>query len=244
VQPPTKFADFKASAVRAPSHRLIRAPHIPEEITGPSGDDIWEKLVGPAVTISPVSTMARRWASASSCRAGCWTRTIGRVPNTMIEILQANAGGRYVHEYDQHDSPRDPISRAAGAITDAEGRSLIKPGAYPWYNAAQMAWRRAHPLFLWARALLNVSYTDVFPRRSLVRARRHRHAVPEAARQRLVRIFRSRNDRAFWALSYRSLVLRGARATRWRHRHGRCRPRGRRRAVTCISACRGTAPPT
>src|SRR5258707_1492797 len=50
AQPPTKFADFKASAVRAPSHPLIRTPHTLTEITGPSGDDIWEKLVGPAVT--------------------------------------------------------------------------------------------------------------------------------------------------------------------------------------------------
>jgi protocatechuate 3,4-dioxygenase beta subunit len=41
AQPPHKFADFKASAVRAPSHPLVRAPHTLTEITGPSGDEIW-----------------------------------------------------------------------------------------------------------------------------------------------------------------------------------------------------------
>ena len=30
------------------------------------------------------------------------------VPNTLVEIWQCNAAGRYVHEADQHDAPLDP----------------------------------------------------------------------------------------------------------------------------------------
>jgi protocatechuate 3,4-dioxygenase beta subunit len=57
------------------------------------------------------------------------------VPNTMIEIVQANACGRYAHNYDQHDAPLDPNFTGVGrVISDAEGRYrfvTIKPGAYP-----------------------------------------------------------------------------------------------------------------
>jgi protocatechuate 3,4-dioxygenase beta subunit len=47
----------------------------------------------------------------------------GTVPNTLIEIWQANAAGRYVHLNDQHDAPLDPNFSGAGRdVTDDEGR--------------------------------------------------------------------------------------------------------------------------
>ena len=68
-------------------------------------------------------------------------------PNALIEIWQANAAGRYVHEADQHDAPLDPNFFGGGrTVTDAEGRYrfyTIKPGAYPWPNHAN-AWRPNH----------------------------------------------------------------------------------------------------
>jgi protocatechuate 3,4-dioxygenase beta subunit len=69
------------------------------------------------------------------------------VPNTLIEIWQTNAGGRYVHQLDQHPSPLDPNFTGCGrTITDAAGNYrfvTIKPGAYPWRNHPN-AWRPAH----------------------------------------------------------------------------------------------------
>ncbi|TGS70094.1 protocatechuate 3,4-dioxygenase subunit beta, partial [Mesorhizobium sp. M8A.F.Ca.ET.181.01.1.1] len=57
------------------------------------------------------------------------------VRNTLVEIWQANAAGRYVHKVDQHDAPLDPNFLGAGrCLTDNEGRYrflTIKPGAYP-----------------------------------------------------------------------------------------------------------------
>ena len=50
AQPPLSFADFKASVVRAPTKPLVRAPHTLTEVTGPSGEGVWNKLMGPAVT--------------------------------------------------------------------------------------------------------------------------------------------------------------------------------------------------
>ena len=67
--------------------------------------------------------------------------------NTLVEIWQANAAGRYVHKADQHDAPLDPNFLGAGrCMTDNEGRYrflTIKPGAYPWGNHPN-AWRPNH----------------------------------------------------------------------------------------------------
>jgi protocatechuate 3,4-dioxygenase, beta subunit len=66
---------------------------------------------------------------------------------TLVEVWQANAGGRYRHEVDQHPAPLDPNFSGAGrCLTDDDGRysfTTIKPGAYPWRNHPN-AWRPAH----------------------------------------------------------------------------------------------------
>ena len=68
-------------------------------------------------------------------------------PNALVEVWQANAAGRYLHEVDQHPAPLDPNFTGAGrTITDDEGRYrfvTVKPGAYPWKNHPN-AWRPAH----------------------------------------------------------------------------------------------------
>ncbi|MCA6126327.1 protocatechuate 3,4-dioxygenase subunit beta, partial [Bradyrhizobium sp. WSM 1704] len=69
------------------------------------------------------------------------------VPNTLVELWQANACGRYVHVVDQHPAPLDPNFTGAGRTqSDAQGYYrfiTIKPGAYPWGNHHN-AWRPAH----------------------------------------------------------------------------------------------------
>ncbi|MEV8338747.1 protocatechuate 3,4-dioxygenase subunit beta [Leucobacter sp. NPDC077196] len=69
------------------------------------------------------------------------------VPNQLIEIWQANAAGRYIHQRDQHPAPLDPNFTGAGrAITNDAGAytfTTIKPGPYPWKNHVN-AWRPAH----------------------------------------------------------------------------------------------------
>ena len=69
------------------------------------------------------------------------------VRNTLVEVWQANAAGRYIHKVDQHDAPIDPNFLGAGrCLTDGEGRYrflTVKPGAYPWPNHPN-AWRPNH----------------------------------------------------------------------------------------------------
>ncbi len=73
-----------------------------------------------------------------------WGRPIA---HQLIELWQANAAGRYIHQRDQHPAPLDPNFTGAGrTITNANGEysfTTIKPGPYPWKNHVN-AWRPAH----------------------------------------------------------------------------------------------------
>jgi protocatechuate 3,4-dioxygenase beta subunit len=69
------------------------------------------------------------------------------VRNQLIEVWQANAAGRYIHQRDQHPAPLDPNFTGAGRmVTNDDGEyffTTIKPGPYPWKNHVN-AWRPAH----------------------------------------------------------------------------------------------------
>jgi protocatechuate 3,4-dioxygenase, beta subunit len=69
------------------------------------------------------------------------------VRDSLVEVWQCNAAGRYWHKKDQHDAPLDPNFFGFGKfLTDVEGRYrfvTIKPGPYPWGNHDK-AWRPAH----------------------------------------------------------------------------------------------------
>ena len=69
------------------------------------------------------------------------------VPNTLVEVWQANAGGRYRHRNDSYIAPIDPNFGGCGrALTDDTGYyyfRTVKPGPYPWRNFVN-SWRPAH----------------------------------------------------------------------------------------------------
>jgi protocatechuate 3,4-dioxygenase beta subunit len=69
------------------------------------------------------------------------------VAHQLVEVWQANAGGRYIHRRDQHPAPLDPNFTGVGrCLTGADGTywfKTIKPGPYPWRNHLN-AWRPAH----------------------------------------------------------------------------------------------------
>jgi protocatechuate 3,4-dioxygenase beta subunit len=138
------------------------------------------------------------------------------VRNTLVEIWQANAAGRYVHKADQHDAPLDPNFLGAGrCVTDNEGRYrflTIKPGAYPWRNHYN-AWRPAHLHFsLFGLGLVQRLVTQMyFPGDPLLAYDPMYNSVPdELARRRLIADFDWERTIPDIALAYRfDIVLRG-----------------------------------
>ncbi len=143
------------------------------------------------------------------------------VRNTLVEVWQANATGRYVHKVDQHDAPLDPNFLGAGrCMTDDQGRytfKTIKPGAYPWGNHHN-AWRPNHIHFslfgdYFASRLVTQMY---FPGDPLLELDPMYMSMPKHLRGSLVSQFSLDVTQPEYALGYVfDIVLRGPKATRF-----------------------------
>jgi protocatechuate 3,4-dioxygenase beta subunit len=137
--------------------------------------------------------------------------------DTLIELWQCNASGRYHHEVDQHDAPLDP--NFGRVMTDARGRyrfTTIKPGAYPWRNHPN-AWRPAHIHFsVFGHTMLERLITQMyFPGDPLLGYDPIFNSVPtDRARERMIAHFDLEATQPEFALGYHfDIVLRGPEAT-------------------------------
>src|SRR5262245_28649333 len=214
--PPLLHPDYKATLERAPREALVHVPQTLTEATGPSD---WMRIAGSAVAdLTKVHT-----GEPIGERMVVTGRVLdedGRsVPDTLIEIWQANSAGRYAHTIDQHDAPLDPNFTGAGrTITDREGRYrfyTIEPGAYPWRNHAN-AWRPKHIHFsvmgpAFATRLVTQMY---FPGDPLIAIDPIAQSVPRDALERLIARFDLSVTEESFALGYVfDIVLRGRSAT-------------------------------
>ena len=137
------------------------------------------------------------------------------VRGALVEVWQANAGGRYRHVVDQHPAPLDPNFSGAGrCLTDDEGYYrfvTIKPGSYPWGNH-ENAWRPAHIHFsLFGRQFTQRLVTQMyFPGDPLFRYDPIINSVRDPkARALLVSRFDIDATQPEWALAYEWDVVLG-----------------------------------
>lgn len=145
-QPAALTPDYKTSVARSPKLALLSIENTASELTGPvfghsdfgpldhdliknfakDGDPIGERIV---------------------LHGRVLDENARPVPNTLVEIWQANAGGRYRHKKDSYLAPIDPNFGGCGrTMTDENGYYFfrtVKPGAYPWRNWVNN-WRPAH----------------------------------------------------------------------------------------------------
>ncbi len=216
-QPPSLFAPYRSTVLRAPSHPPVRIPQTLTEVTGPAG--AWERLMGPA----RADLTRQHGGEPIGQRIVVSGRVLderGRpVPHTVVEIWQANAAGRYIHSRDQWDAPLDPHFTGAGlVVTDGEGRyafTTVRPGAYPWGNHPN-AWRPAHiHLSLLGPAFATRLVTQLyFPDDPLIEIDPIANAVPMPYRRRMVARLDIATTQANRALGYLfDVVLRGPAAT-------------------------------
>jgi protocatechuate 3,4-dioxygenase, beta subunit len=213
VHPPLASPDYRSTALRAPSQPLVLLPQGFTEVTGPlfggerlqpNDDDLTKQHSG-----EPIGQ-----------RLIVHGRVLdddGRpIPHTLLEIWQANAGGRYRHAVDDWPSPLDPNFTGYGrALTDAGGRyrfTTIRPGIYPWGNHPN-AWRPAHIHFsLFGRAFTQRLVTQMyFPDDPMLTRDPIFLSIPDpAARQRLISTYDHEATEKSWALAYNfDIVLRG-----------------------------------
>ena len=146
-QPAAYSVDYKTSVVRAPQKALISMPQTLSEISGPVFGD---GVLGPLD-----DDLIHNFAASGEAAIGPRIIVHGRVMDetgrgvsgALVEVWQANAGGRYRHAKEGYIAALDPNFGGCGrTITQEDGFyrfRTVMPGAYPWPNRAN-DWRPAH----------------------------------------------------------------------------------------------------
>ncbi len=160
---------YKTTVARAPRLPLLSLPTTPTEETGP--------MFGASLLGEGDSDLINNYTGAPAMGEriivhGQVLDQNGRPQRgVLVEVWQANAGGRYRHKKDGYLAPLDPNFGGCGrALTDDEGRyefHTIKPGAYPWPNGVN-DWRPAHIHFSvlgngWGQRLITQMYFEGDP---------------------------------------------------------------------------------
>ncbi len=215
VEPPYLYPDYVATRLRAPLRHLVALPshlaatggpllgedrvgdHDHDLTAGHAGDPLGQRIVVHGKVLGPDGRPVR---------------------NSLIEVWQANAAGRYRHDGDNHPAPLDPNFSGAGrCLTDDGGRYrfvTVKPGAYPWQNHAN-AWRPAHVHFsLFGRNFTQRLITQMyFPDDPLFDQDPIFNSIPDpAVRSRLISRFDLSATVPEWALGFEFDIVLGGRA--------------------------------
>ncbi|HEX6224689.1 MAG TPA: protocatechuate 3,4-dioxygenase subunit beta [Chryseolinea sp.] len=218
VHPPYIFPPYKSTILRGPtkpllpmhdSLRSLRAPVFGQSVISKFDHDLTKNGI---VNGEPIGERI--------VVAGTVSDESGRpVKNTLVEIWQANAAGRYVHKVDQHNAPLDPNFFGGGrCLTDEMGRYkfyTIKPGAYPWGNHAN-AWRPNHiHLSLFGNHIISRLVTQMyFPGDPLLEHDPILNGVPKLYRHLLLSAFKFELTEEGFALGYEfNIVLAGKNKT-------------------------------
>jgi len=224
MHPPAYTPGYKTSVLRSPQKALLSMPPTKSEMTGPVfGHDM----------LDPLDNDLLRNAHVDGDPIGERIIVHGRVldqeerpvRNTLIEVWQANAGGRYRHVNDNYVAALDPNFSGCGrCMTDDDGwyrfRS-IRPGPYPWRNGVN-DWRPAHIHFsifgqAFATRLITQMYFEGDP---LIPLCPIVNTIPgKPAIERLVAKLDLSQSLPLDTLAYRfDIVLRGRRQTHFENR--------------------------
>lgn len=217
--PPHLHSGYKSTLLRAPQKPLIPMPQTLAELTAPVyghdefqvyDDDLTKNAVVNGEAIGERIIVTGRILDDNN----------KPIPNTLVELWQANSTGRYIHKSDQHDAPIDPNFNGAGRVlTNEKGEyrfTTIKPGAYPWRNH-ENAWRPAHIHFsIFGTVFISRLVTQMyFPGDPLHKLDPIMNGIDdEKARARLIADYAHDVTEPEWALGYRfDIVLNGSRMT-------------------------------
>ncbi|KKL54274.1 hypothetical protein LCGC14_2267050 [marine sediment metagenome] len=225
IHPPALTPGYKTSILRAPQKARIGFDNSLSEITGPAfGHDMLGELDADLIL-----NYAQPGESAIGERIVVHGRVCdeeGRgVPGVLVEVWQANAGGRYRHKRDGYLAALDPNFGGCGRVISGGDGSYafrtIKPGPYPWPNGVN-DWRPAHIHLSvigqgFAQRLITQMYFEGDPHIALCPIVR---TIPDqGAIDRLVARLDMRHTIPMDARAYRfDIVLRGRRSTLFENR--------------------------
>ena len=146
IHPKSFFPDYKSSILRSPKKKLVSIDTIISDLYGNVLDKNDLGLLDNDLTRN-----FNKHNEPIGERIVVYGKLLDEnskpIPNSLIEIWQANSGGKYRHSGDTYKAPLDPNFGGWGrCLTDENGNyyfKTIKPGAYPWPNGGNN-WRPAH----------------------------------------------------------------------------------------------------
>ena len=144
--PAANTPSYRSTTFRAPRRALLAIPQSIGELSGP--------VFGHSALGRLDNDLIRNYAGDGDAigeRIIVHGRVLDEnerpVAGALIEIWQANAGGKYRHVNDKYMAALDPNFGGCGrAVSDSDGRysfHTIRPGPYPFPNDG-CAWRPAH----------------------------------------------------------------------------------------------------
>lgn len=217
--PPQYAPTYKTSVLRSPRRALLSLEQSSSETTGPKfGHSMLDPLDNDMILNASTTGEA---IGERIIVHGKVMDEFGRpVKNTLLEVWQANAGGKYRHVRDGYLAAIDPNFGGCGrCMTDENGHyyfRTIRPGPYPWRNNGS-DWRPAHIHFsvfgeAFAQRLITQMYFEGDP---LIAGCPIVNTIPD---KRAVEMLIARLDmgemKPFDSLAYRfDIVLRGRRST-------------------------------
>lgn len=146
TQPPRSIEGYPRSQRRTPLGLFIERPLTLSERTGPTGLEL-KLALGPTDLSRPFPGSPQALGQFIYVTGQVLDEDGAPVEHAVLELWQANASGKYIHEFDRNDAPIDPhFVGVARLITDADGRftfHTIKPGAYPVPHST-WEWRAPH----------------------------------------------------------------------------------------------------
>jgi protocatechuate 3,4-dioxygenase, beta subunit len=214
VNPPYLYPSYRSTRLRSPLRPFVMLPESMHDPSGPVyGDGPLAESDGDLTRQHAGEPLGERIIVTGRVLDGSGNP----VRNALIELWQANAAGRYIHERDQHPAPLDPNFTGAGrCLTGDDGTyrfTTVKPGAYPWQNHPN-AWRPAHiHLSIFGRAFTDRLVTQMyFPGDPLFAADPIFQSVRDPrVRERLIAALDWETTTPEWALGYRFDIVLGGR---------------------------------
>ena len=146
-QPQLNYPDYKSSILRAPKKDKFFFPSSPSEISGPTfNKNIIGKLDND-LTLNFSHNNGTPLGHKIIVHGTIRDQFLKPIDGALIEIWQANAGGKYLHNSDQNIAAIDPNFAGCGRyITEGNGAYqfiTIQPGPYPYPNRG-VEWRPMH----------------------------------------------------------------------------------------------------
>ena len=146
-QPQINYPDYKSSILRAPQKDKFVFPSSPSEMSGPVfNKNIIGKLDND-LTLNFSHNNGTPLGHKIIVHGTIRDQFLKPIDGALIEIWQANAGGKYLHNSDQNIAAIDRNFAGCGRyITEGNGAYqfiTIQPGPYPYPNRG-IEWRPMH----------------------------------------------------------------------------------------------------